>query len=324
MESNLESHSNTPNKSEESDFFEEEINSNLMKILEKNAEKINTISALITGAEIIGYSFFFVFLILLTIRLSENFNFSWLFLLIPSLITIISFTFEMNLYLKIKDLFTEGSQIEEKNSSSLGSILSYFSLNTGSLCLIIYLILFVLKLDKITQMSFNVVSIPFYMLIGILLFYYIFIFPAFLKNKMLLELFIIGLYLFSLFLFIMLINIKIDTQSDVQFCYLALSLLSVIVLNIIYFIYSIISNRNEIINDITNLSTILLIFISIILTCLKLDKVIFLENWIPLTLLIFSYLIFVSNKIFMLFETKNIEDAAASSNENYEKEHREN
>ena len=324
MESNLESQSNTPNKSEESDFFEEEVNSNLMKILEKNAEKINTISALITGAEIIGYSFFFVFLILLTIRLSENFNFSWLFLLIPSLITIISFTFEMNLYLKIKDLFTEGSQIEEKNSSSLGSILSYFSLNTGSLCLIIYLILFVLKLDKITQMSFNVVSIPFYMLIGILLFYYIFIFPAFLKNKMLLELFIIGLYLFSLFLFIMLINIKIDTQSDVQFCYLALSLLSVIVLNIIYFIYSIISNRNEIINDITNLSTILLIFISIILTCLKLDKVIFLENWIPLTLLIFSYLIFVSDKIFMLFESKNIEDAAASSNENYEKEHREN
>ena len=78
------------------------------------------------------------------------------------------------------------------------------------------------------------------------------------------------------------------------------------------------------INDITNLSTILLIFISIILTCLKLDKVIFLENWIPLTLLIFSYLIFVSDKIFMLFESKNIEDAAASSNENYEKEHREN
>ena len=104
MESNLESQSNTPNKSEESDFFEEEINSNLMKILEKNAEKINTISALITGAEIIGYSFFFVFLILLTIRLSENFNFSWLFLLIPSLITIISFTFEMNLYLKIKSM----------------------------------------------------------------------------------------------------------------------------------------------------------------------------------------------------------------------------
>jgi hypothetical protein len=324
MESQFENHSNTPNKSEaESDFFEDEINPNLLKILEKNAEKINTISTLINTSEIIGFIFLFVFLLLLTIRLSVNFNFSWLFLLIPVLITTISFTFQMNLYLKLKDIFTEGFQAEEKKTNSLGSNLSYFCVNAGSLCLIIYFILFSLKLDNITKMNLNEVSIPFYILMGILIFYYIFIFPAFLKNKMLLELFIIGLYLISFFLFIFLINLKIDSQSSVQYFYLAFSLLFVMVLNIAYYIYSIISNRNDIINDVTNLVSILLLFNSIIITCLKLDKVIFLENWIPLTLMIFSYLIFISDKIFMLFESKNMEDAA-SSNENDEKALKEN
>ena len=72
------------------------------------------------------------------------------------------------------------------------------------------------------------------------------------------------------------------------------------------------------INNITNLITILLTFVSVILICLKLDKVIFMENWIPLSTLIFSFLIFVSDKIFMLFESKNSDEASGSLNENEE------
>lgn len=319
MESPIENVPTTPSKSEiDSDSFEE-INSNMLKIIEKNGEKINSISLFINISEIIGYTFFLGFLLILTIRLGESFNFSWLFLLIPSLITIISFTLEMNFYLRLKDLLTDGFT-DEKNTSSLGSILSYFCLNTGSICLTIYTILLGMKLDNIIKMNFNEIAIPLYMLMGILMFYYIFIFPAFLKNKMMLELFIIGLYLLATFLFVLLINLKVDTESNVQFCYLALSLLSVMFLNIVYFLYSILFNRNEMINNVTNLISLLLVFVSFVLICLKLDKVIILDNWIPLSLIIFSYLIFVSDKIFLLFESKNIEEANSSSNENEEKE----
>merc|ERR1711957_939401 len=99
---------------------------------------------------------------------------------------------------------------------------------------------------------------------------------------------------------------------------MALSLLSVMMLTIIYFAYSIIVERNDLINNITNLITILLIFVSVILICLKLDKVLLMGNWIPLSMMIFSFLIFVSDKIFLLFESKEL-DEASGSNENEEK-----
>lgn len=305
----------TPSRSEiDSDF--EEINSNLLKIIEKNGEKINSISNYINISEIVGFVFFFAFLLTLTIRLSEGFNFYWLFLLIPLLISIISFNLEMNLYLRLKDLITEGIQNEEKTSSSLGSKLSYFCLNTGSICFIFYFILLGMRLDKLVKMNFNEIAIPLYVLMGIVMFYYIFIFPAFLKNKMLPELFLIGLYIITIFLFVLLINIKIDTESNVQYCYMALSLLSVMVMNIIFFVYSILVNRNEIINNVTNLITISMLLLSVILICLKLDKVFLLDNWIPLSMIIFSFLIFVSDKIFMLFENKNLEESSSTKNEN--------
>ena len=43
------------------------------------------------------------------------------------------------------------------------------------------------------------------------------------------------------------------------------------------------------------------------------------ENWIPLSMMIFSFLIFVSDKIFMLFESKNSDEASGSLIENEEK-----
>lgn len=320
----------SPNKSElESDSFEE-INSNLLKIIEKNGEKINSISLYINISELLGLFSFFVFLLVLTVKLSnlEEFKFAFSYILIPSLISLISFTFELNLYLKLKDLLTEGITLEdrEKSSSSLGSILSYFCLNTGSICLSIYLILLALKLDNFLSINFNETAVPLYMLMGILMFYYIFIFPAFLKNKLMPELFLIGLYLIASFIFFLLTNLKFDTESSIQFCYISLALLSVMVLNIIYFIYSIVSNRNEMVNNVTNLITILLSFSSSIMICLKLDKIILMENWIPLSLIIFSYLIFVSDKIFMLFELKNTnnnleENITSNSNDTDEKEH---
>ena len=186
MESSIENVPISHNKSElDSDSFGE-INPILLKIIEKYKDKINSISLLINVSEIIGYISFLGFLLILTIRLSENFNFSWLILLIPSLICLISFTFEMNMYLKLKDIFAEVVMTEEGTSSSLGSFLSYLCLNFGSLCLIVYTILLFLKLDGFIK-NLNEIAIPMYMLKGIIIFYYIFIFPAFIKNKMILE-----------------------------------------------------------------------------------------------------------------------------------------
>ena len=79
-------------------------------------------------------------------------------------------------------------------------------------------------------------------------------------------------------------------------------------MNIIYYIYSIIFRKNEFVNDLTNLLTLLLVFTGLILLSLKLDKEISIGNWIPLSLVIFGYLIFISDKIFQFFESQNSEE----------------
>ena len=182
-----------------------EINPNLLKIIDKYQDKITFITNTINITEIIGYFSFLAFLLMLTIRLSPNITFSWLILLAPSIACLVSFTILLNMYLKLKDIFDESENFNEEKNSSIGSILTYFCLNTASICIIIFLVLISLKLQGIIALKLNEISIPLYLLSGIALFYYIFIFPAFVKNKLIFPLVMLGVYLVTSFIFMVLL-----------------------------------------------------------------------------------------------------------------------
>jgi hypothetical protein len=285
----------------------DEINPNLLKIIEKHQDEITNITNTITVSELIGYVSFLVFLLMLTIRLASNINFNWIILLVPALTCLISFTILLNAYLKLKDLFDELENEnfeEEKTNTSLGSILSYFCLNTASLCVLVYLILLSLKLQNIIAINFNEIAIPIFILFGIAVFYYIFIFPAFIKNKLIFPLFMFGLYIIASFIFIVLLNMKLD--KNIQGGYYSLVFFSMLIsisFQMLCYTYLLVkSNKNNFLNYISIIFALLLLLISLLLTGLKLDSVITIENWVPMVLVIFAYIILVSDKLYALFD----------------------
>lgn len=325
------------NKNTEEDYKAEEdlenldeINPNLLKIIEKHHDKITSITNTINVSELIGYISFLVFLLMLTIRLAPNVSYNWLILLAPALSCVIAFTVLLNAYLKLKDLFDESEDFElDRTNNSLGSVLSYFCLNTASLCVIVYLVLLGLKLQNLLTINFNETAIPLYVLYGIATFYYIFIFPAFLKNKLIFPLFMFGLYLIASFVFFVLLNMKLDKNMQGYFTLVFFSMLITITFHIVCYGYLIVtSTKNNFLNYVSILIALGLMLSALLLVGLKLDSLVSIDNWVPLVLVIFAYTILVSDKLYAFFDksgngNKNeqyLSNNYNSNNSNYDSE----
>lgn len=293
-------------KREEDDLENyDEIHPNLIKVYEKYNAKINSISTTINISEIIGYISFLTFLIMLAIRLSPELSFNWLILLIPALICLVSFTILLNMYLRLKDLFDQSEIIQEEKSNNLGSILSYFCLNTGSVSIIIYLVLLSLQLQGYILIKLNEVAIPLYIFLGISLFYYTFIFPAFLKNKLIFPLAMTGLYIIASFVFFAMINTKIDSRSTGLFINIFLTLLIAIFFHIMCYFYLLVATQTKFVNIISIVVSLSLILAGILLIGLKLDNFVSIDNWIPIVIFIIAYITLISDKLFHWFEKNN-------------------
>lgn len=314
------------NKNTEEDYKAEEdlenfdeINPNLLKIIEKHHDKITNITNTINVSELIGYISFLVFLLMLTIRLAPNVGFNWIILLAPALTCVIAFTILLNAYLKLKDLFDESEIFEfEKTNHSLGSILSYFCLNAASLCVMVYLVLLGLRLENLLSISFNETAIALYVLYGIGTFYYIFIFPAFIKNKLIFPLFMFGLYLIASFVFFVLLNMKLDKSMQGYYTLVFFSMLISILFHIICYGYLIVtSTKNNFLNHISILVALALMLSGLLLIGLKLDSLISIDNWVPMVLAIFAYMILISDKLYSFIDQSGDAKGNLNKNEQY-------
>jgi len=297
----------------------DEINPTLLKIIEKHHDKINNITNTINFSEIIGYLAFLVFLLMLTIRLSTNIGFSWLILLAPALTCVIAFTILLNAYLKLKDLFDEAEIFEsEKSNHSLGSILSYFSLNAASLCVMVYLVLLGLKLQNLVSISFNETTIAIYVLYGIATFYYIFIFPAFIKNKLIFPLFMFGVYIISSFVFFLLLNMRLDRNLNTYYTFVFSPLLISPLLHMICYSYLIIiSSKKDYLNSISILVALALLLSGLLLVGLKADSLISVDIWVPMVLAILAYMILISDKLYSFLDQSGNTSGTLNKNEQF-------
>jgi hypothetical protein len=213
------------------------------------------------------------------------------------------------MYLKLKDLFDESEILIEDKNSSLGSILTYFCLNTSIICIGIFLILISLRLQNLISIKINEIAIPLYILSGIALFYYIFIFPAFIKNKLIFPLMISGAYILCGFISLVMVNTRLDNISNCLFIFSFLSILIAIAFHIVGYSYMLLNaNRNNLLNVISVLFSLTLLFTALLLIPLKLDNMINVYNWIPMVMIIFSYVILISDKLFNLFEKNESEN----------------
>jgi hypothetical protein len=288
---------NRPNLSEQ------EMEEYLEKFYQTSMEKINSCSNAIKTFNIIGVISFIGFLILLAVRLTKDIRFSILYLLIPALVCVISFAIVLNMYLRLKDIFDEAEKQKEEDTSQIGSILTYFCLNTCAVGVIIYLILLSLKIENFVDAQWNIITMPFYLVLGILCFYWIFIIPAFWHNKLFYEMVMISFYLICGFTFTFMINFKLDGDYSTSYLKIFSVPLFALGLNIILsMVMCLISEKNDLFSKILKVVFLIFAFISLLLIPLKADSLLkFYDNWVPVVLFLSGFTVVILEKTFYLF-----------------------
>ena len=196
-------------------FEEPGTNELLNKIIEKNIEKIEFYSQIIKICEFISLFSFLLFLILLCIKLSPNGNFNWVCLNIPGIISLLGIILILNSFFIIKELIDKS---ENPNNTFIekGSFISLIALNLIGICLIIFLFLVTLRLNEYisNKKDLNIVFIPFYISLIILILFGIFISPAFIDNSLYFEIVLFFLYLLSSFIFSGLLCNKVNKKIN--------------------------------------------------------------------------------------------------------------
>jgi hypothetical protein len=298
------------NKLEEVESNNSQLDSLYEYIIEQQSEKLNKIMRVKTVSLYCGYFSTLAFLILLVFRVS--FIFSWLYLLAFALSAIISFTVFLNMYLKLQDILHEEMEKlrNEDTGVNIGSMLSYFCLNISALCLSAYIILAALKLNDMLHTEWNVIAIPLFILSGIGLFFTIFIMPAFLTNRLYLELGLLFSYFISAFMFMVFINLKLDKEIYSPFKHIFIPVIIALSLNLGFCLFLLFSNKDKQVfkMKIIYVVSVALLLTSAILIPIKLDNELHLPGWVPVILVFFAVLLLIYDDIAALFLTPSEEE----------------
>ena len=286
-------------------FEEPGTNELLNKIIEKNIEKIEFYSQIIKICEFISLFSFLIFLILLCIKLSPNGNFNWVCLNIPGIISLLGIILILNSFFIIKELIDKS---ENPNNTFIekGSFISLIALTLIGICLIIFLFLVTLRLNEYisNKKDLNIVFIPFYISLIILILFGIFISPAFIDNSLYFEIVLFFLYLLSSFIFSGLLcnkvnnKNKLNNNNKLKYFHCFIPLYFCIGAHIFYFVFNMIIDKMKnfgyiFFSNLISISGLILIFISFLITQLKEDNIINNKNhYIQILFLIFSFILF--------------------------------
>lgn len=274
---------------------EKDLDANLIKLYEINMDQLNRISTIIQICQIIGYCSFLVFLILITIKVYPVYALSWFFVMSPALICLTSFTYQLNMYLRLKDIFDE-AELKE-TGLNIGSILSYFCLNTTALSLFVYLVLFTLKSEYMISSQWNLITVPLYCIFGMALFYFVFIMPAFLQSNLVMEICLIFVYIATSLTFVIAINLKMDQTLDCTYLMIFIPLLSALFIHICCSFYNTLISKfsNQMLMFNFGLNCI---FIATLLIPMRSDGILNIARWIPGLLYIFAAMLLSYDKVF--------------------------
>lgn len=228
-----------------------------------------------------------IFLILFSYKIS-TFSVSWFYLLIPGLITIISYTIVLNLHLTITDILST-------TNSRKTTILSYIFTNLISLLIIVYMLLFCFKKEMLINASWNMTSTPLYLLIALLVLFFIFVLPSFFQNQLICETVILACYIICLLSFLILINTKLDYYPNPNYFHIFTPLFVAIGTHLLYCGAAFTVKRNSFLVSWQYIISLLLFFADFILIACKMQNILSWPNW--------SFvLIFSIGLGFMLFE----------------------
>lgn len=300
---------NRTSKKQSNDSNGDEMEEYLSHIYVSNMTRINLFSSVIKLSQISGIISFLIFLGLLTFKVNPDSSIPTFFLLIPALVTLVSYTIVLNMYLKLKDIIDEVEAMKtEDDGVQIGSIISYSCLNLAALSVFVYLILLTLKVDNDILASWNVIAVPAYIFYGVVVFYIIFITPAFIENKFYSEVSLLYSYVICSLVFFLLMCLKLDRELTATYPTLFIPLFFTLGLHLVHAFIDLLSNfKSEFYSKILMPILIMLIFLATILVSLKAEKITHYPNFVPVLMWLISFVALVSPKFWSLISEKEDE-----------------
>lgn len=306
-------HNRQQNDNKDSKDIKININFQYEKIFMLHIDQITCLENTQFWTQLISIFTFAVFLTMATIKAQySNSSFLYVYLLIPACITVIAMTIWANCYLKLKGIFDKAHEIvkeEAHESCSFGTFISYVCLNLISACTLTYIILLTIKLDHFPGLAyagFNLIAIPFYILVGIAVFYFIFILPAFIQNKLYFCLSVLGVYIVSTFLTLLMLSMKLDGSLKESFILIFTPLLVSMTLHTAHAIWKIITESwDNFVYNIFNSIGVVLISVGTIFISVKADSNFDIPNYLPGVIYLIAFLFMIDYRIFICSDDKD-------------------
>jgi len=226
-----------------------------------------------------------ILFICLIIKIALIVSFSWFILLIPAVITIISYTISINLFIKSLDIGQE--------ANSWGK---YILINIVAVSTVTYLILFCCKNENVLVVSWLVLTIPIFIALFLAILYLIFLLPDYLLKKEYFEVSVVSIYMFSITIFTYMIHHKVDNLNSKDEPSFALVFITLFLASGWHFVYTLYYTffylQEKFLKRIFQIIGILLLNSSLILAVLVLDKKIAMYSYFPVVMMLFSFIFF--------------------------------
>lgn len=274
------------------------------KIYHSNYKQITYLENSIRYLQIIAIFAGLLFLIFLTtvLVLDKRVLYSFIYSSIPLIIGVITLALTINFFLNLTVIYNEGT--------SLASWMSYFSINLAAGNLIVFIILFTLRIENIITMQWKIITIPLYVIIGISLFYFIFMMPAFIDKESYSDIVMLATLILNMLIFMILLNSRLDNSYLLAY---TMIFIPIWITNTVFFIHQIYSlikfceDKSDYFNNAVNLAVNTIVTIASVVIATILDKLIVANYVIPCCLLILAYLIMFTERLLNQFNVNLFE-----------------
>jgi len=170
--------------------------------------------------------------------------------------------------------------------------------------MLIYLILFPLRLQGVINSNYFIITIPIFLVFGSGVFYFIFLIPALFESKLYFEFVLIISYILNGFSFLIIINTNFDNNSHNLFTVMLIPIFIAFSIHILYDTYNVLKGGG-LVNYIPSYLILLTLTVDSILLCLKYDRRLPIQNWIMGALLILAFQIYAIEKCYSVIRHEN-------------------
>lgn len=272
------------------------------KIYKVYLENMHELETLQTGqryTQVIAIIAFFCFLISLITQVLIDSKFSYMFLLVPSLASILLYTISLNMQIRIQTIFSLGKT----------SFLLYFITNTIAIAVILYIVGVCMKLDNLIETTYTLTATPIYIALALGFMFYLYSCPGMFKAKEFWLLCSIIIYLILGIIFFGYLNYRLDNVNDVDFTVVFRPLLLGLFVVIGRVCYKLVAYKGLIMVYLVELVCAVCLLVIVVMIPLIIDGKMKSDGSIPCVILFVTCIAYFADKVYkLLFNVQDYDE----------------